>query len=104
MNQGELPVSTASSLLIAGVEELDRNFYLAEILTEFAKLMERWETHEDLGSMYEENCSTIGAEVEIHGTSGAVDRGRVEKIGTQGELILDGNRHIYSGDVIHLYT
>jgi BirA family biotin operon repressor/biotin-[acetyl-CoA-carboxylase] ligase len=104
MNQDELPVPTASSLFLVDVVEQDRNFYLAEILTEFAELMERWEAHEDLRSLYEENCATIGADVEIHGTSGAVERGRVEKIGNLGELILEGNRHIYSGDVIHLYT
>ena len=104
MNFNEIPVPTATSLAMNEIPELDRNFYLAEVLKEFAKLLSAWEKFEDLSERYAERSSTIGLTVEVHGLDGKIESGKATGIGPGGELILEGDRHIYSGDVIHLYT
>jgi BirA family biotin operon repressor/biotin-[acetyl-CoA-carboxylase] ligase len=110
MGTDELPVATASSLMLAGVTQLDRNIYLANILKEFATLLKQWEstknteTSEEIRLIYEKNSSTIGKRVEVHGLDGAAESGLAIGIGAQGELVLDNGSHIYSGDVVHLFT
>jgi BirA family biotin operon repressor/biotin-[acetyl-CoA-carboxylase] ligase len=104
MSETQLPVLTATSLALLGIEELDRNIYLANILQEFAHLLARWESGDDLTSEYLDLSSTIGKKVEIHHTDGEIESGQAVGIGLHGELILDDGRYIYSGDVIHLYT
>lgn len=104
MNQEQLPVPTATSLSLTGINELDRNHYLASILKEFATLLSKWENGEDLTDDYIATSSTIGKKVEIHQNGLEVVSGSATGIGSHGELVLDGDRSIYSGDVIHLYT
>ena len=104
MRKEQLPVSTATSMVLAGLTALDRNELLAHLLKEFAQLQSRWEGGEDLTAEYIEASSTIGKRVEIHHAEGEIHSGIATGIGSHGELILDGGQHIYSGDVIHLYT
>ena len=104
MDKADLPVPTATSLSLLGLSHVDRNELLAQFLTTFAGLLKRWEKGEDLSALYLEGCATIDRDVEIHGAGGEIERGTARGIGPFGELILEGDRHIYSGDVIHLYT
>ena len=104
MSEGELPVPTATSLRLVGGNQLDRNNLLANILIEFADLFKRWESGEDLSDEYERSSSTIGRSVQVNSLSNENKTGLATGIGPKGELVLDGDQYIYSGDVIHLYT
>lgn len=104
MSKDQLPVATATSLALLGINELDRNKYLADILQEFDLLLTRWENGEDLTREYVDLSSTMGKKVEIHQADGIIESGQAAGIGPSGELILEDGRCIYSGDVIHLYT
>jgi len=104
MQKEQLPVPTATSMALVGLDDLDRNKLLAGILKEFAQLLSRWESGEDLTAEYIGASSTIGRKVEIHQSGGEIQSGVATGVGSHGELILDESRPIYSGDVIHLYT
>ena len=104
MDLDQLPVPTASSLKLVGINQLDRNIYLADILKEFANLLERWEGFEDFSSLYARNSSTIGKRVEVHGTDAKIQSGLAQGIGSHGELVLDDGSQIFSGDVVHLFS
>ncbi len=104
MSSDELPVPTASSLFLNELTELDRNYYLAHILKEFSALLSDWEQSSNFGELYTRSSSTVGSAVEVHGIEGQIEKGKVTGIGLSGELLLEGDRHIYSGDVFHLYT
>ena len=104
MLREELPVITATSLALNEIQELDRNLYLSQILKEFSQLLGEWEEFHDFSSSYSETSATIGANVQVHGIGDLVESGKAIGVGVSGELLLEGDRHIYSGDVIHLYT
>ncbi|MEN9324616.1 MAG: hypothetical protein RL414_370 [Actinomycetota bacterium] len=104
MQKEELPVDTATSLAIEGLTQLDRNQLLADVLNEFARLVAQWESGFDLAPSYCETSSTIGRKVKVDGVDGASRSGRATGVGLNGELLLEGDQAIYSGDVIHLYT
>ena len=104
MQSDQLPVDTATSMLIEGLTKLDRNDLLSNLLQEFATLLARWETGEDLTALYEESSSTIGSNVEVQNIDGSKTHGRATGVGECGELLLEGDQAIYSGDVVHLYT
>jgi BirA family biotin operon repressor/biotin-[acetyl-CoA-carboxylase] ligase len=104
MNTQELPVPSASSLKLLGIEQLDRNIYLADILKEFANILQRWEKFEDFSEIYAKNSSTIGKKVEVHGSDSKIQSGLAAGIGSHGELVLADGSHIYSGDVLHLFS
>jgi BirA family transcriptional regulator, biotin operon repressor / biotin---[acetyl-CoA-carboxylase] ligase len=103
MNAHELPVPTATSLKLLGIEQLDRNIYLALILKEFANIFQRWEEFEDFSVLYAKNSSTIGNRVEVHGSDAKIQSGLAKGVGSHGELVLDDGSQIYSGDVVHLF-
>ena len=104
MNLNQLPVDTATSMLIEGLSNLDRNDLLSDLLQEFAALFARWEGGEDLTTLYAQSSSTIERNIEVQNIDGSKTLGRASGIGQNGELLLEGDQAIYSGDVIHLYT
>ncbi len=104
MTESELPVPTATSLALVNIAQRDRNYYLSRFLVQFASLLAEWEEGADLVNDYSAHSSTLGKKVEVRGVGEVVESGIAESIGLFGELVLDGARHIYSGDVIHLYT
>ena len=104
MSEHELPVPTATSLSLLGINNLDRNYYLANILKEFSHIFSQWENNVDFSAVYIDHSYTLGKQVKIQGTQEKAQEGIATEIGAKGELILEDGRQIYSGDVVHLFT
>ncbi len=99
-----LPVETATSLLLLGISHLNRNEILVRVLNEFHSLFTSWERGGSLAKSYLDISATIGKKVEVSMPGGEVKRGVAIEVGHNGELVLDSGESIFSGDVIHLYT
>jgi BirA family biotin operon repressor/biotin-[acetyl-CoA-carboxylase] ligase len=102
MEESELPVAHATSLLLQNFGELNRNVILAAFLNEFANLLERWEAGEDLRHLYLERCSSIGAKIQAELPGGVIKSGVAVGISPNGELILEDGSRITVGDIVHL--
>jgi BirA family biotin operon repressor/biotin-[acetyl-CoA-carboxylase] ligase len=102
MDQSELPVDHATSLMIEDCAILDRNLLLASILNNFEELLERWEDGEDLRHLYRERSATLSQKIQIELPGGEKRSGFVEDISPAGELILEGGQRITVGDIVHL--
>ena len=98
----ELPVPTATSVFIETGMELDRNIVLAEVLTQFADLFARWESHEDLTPRYRALSSTIGKDVQITLPDFHLISGRAKGVDSEGQLFLENGYLVNVGDVLHL--
>ena len=102
MTSEQLPVPTATSLLIAEGASPNRNELLTEFLTGFAGLYARWENGEDLLQEYTSTSSTISRLVEAHQPDGSQIQGTAIRIDSRGALHLDSGAVIDIGDVVHL--
>jgi len=102
MDQSELPVDHATSLMIEDCAILDRNLLLASILNNFEELLGRWEDGEDLRHLYRERSATLSQKVQVELPGGEKRSGFVEDISPAGELILEGGQRITVGDIVHL--
>ena len=102
MDQSELPVDHATSLMIEDCAILDRNLLLASILNNFEELLERWEDGEDLRHLYRERSATLSQKVQVELPGGEKRSGFAEDISPAGELILEGGQRITVGDIVHL--
>jgi BirA family transcriptional regulator, biotin operon repressor / biotin---[acetyl-CoA-carboxylase] ligase len=102
MDQSELPVDHATSLMIEDFAILDRNLLLASILNNFADLLGRWEDGEDLRHLYRERSATLSQKVQVELPGGEKRSGFAEDISPAGELILEGGQRITVGDIVHL--
>lgn len=102
----ELPVPTATSLALAGADA-DRTDVLIAVLTAFDARYSQWtDVRGDaeacgLAAAYRAACATLGREVAVTGTDGAVVRGIAEDIDSSGRLRV-GHQIIGAGDVEHL--
>ncbi|HVS67283.1 MAG TPA: biotin--[acetyl-CoA-carboxylase] ligase [Mycobacteriales bacterium] len=86
----ELPVETATSLLLAG-GSTDREPLLKEVLRSLARRYTEWRWSGDPGSVlpaYRERCETIGAEVELELPGGDVVRGIATDVDDSGRLVV----------------
>jgi BirA family biotin operon repressor/biotin-[acetyl-CoA-carboxylase] ligase len=85
----ELPVETATSLLLEGHRELDRAELLVEFLSRFDGLYTAWQAHggdaraSGLAEGYRAACATLGTEV-------SVELGSRTLLGTAVDVDLDG--------------
>jgi BirA family biotin operon repressor/biotin-[acetyl-CoA-carboxylase] ligase len=102
MDQSELPVDHATSLMIEDCAILDRNLLLASILNNFEELLEHWEDGEDLRHLYRERSATLSQKVQVELPGGEKRNGFAEDISPAGELILEGGQRITVGDIVHL--
>lgn len=102
MDQSELPVEDATSLMIEEFAVLDRNLILASILNTFEELMGRWEDGEDLRHLYRERSATLSRKIQVELPGGEKRNGFAEDISPEGELILEGGQRITVGDIVHL--
>ena len=103
MTAEELPVLTATSLAIEGVQGIDRNQLLCEVLAQFEKLFMAWDSGDDsIIELYKSLSSTLGTKVQIHYPNELIEKGIAVDISAGGELILDTGRHVQAGDVVHL--
>ena len=98
----ELPVENATSLAIAGVTKLDRNFLLPLLLNAFEMDFTQWDQGESFLDKYSQLSATQGREVTIAGPSESTIRSRAHSFDEQGRLHLEDGRIVTVGDVIHL--
>ncbi|HVV77915.1 MAG TPA: biotin--[acetyl-CoA-carboxylase] ligase [Mycobacteriales bacterium] len=104
----ELPVETATSLLLAG-GVTDREPLLKEVLRALARRYAEWRWSGDPASVlpaYRERCETIGADVELELPGGEVVRGIAMDVDDTGRLLVRDEKTGESqawlvGDVTH---
>lgn len=111
-SRAELPVPTATSLLLAGARTLDRDTVLRATLRGLADSYRLWVVAGGdavacgLAARVRETCSTIGREVRVQLPGGADDLvGTAEGVDDEGRLLVDaGGRHaaVAAGDVVHV--
>jgi BirA family biotin operon repressor/biotin-[acetyl-CoA-carboxylase] ligase len=108
----ELPVDTATSLLLAGSATTDRDTVLRAYLRALAQRYRAWRRAagdpraSGLGAAYREACVTIGLDVAVALPVGEPVTGRAEGVDDGGRLLVataDGDLHaLAAGDVIHV--
>jgi BirA family biotin operon repressor/biotin-[acetyl-CoA-carboxylase] ligase len=98
----ELPVDTATSLALAGVTKLDRNFLLPLLLNSFERHFTEWDKGGSFLERYSQLSATQGREVTIVGLSETRNQSRVITFDEQGRLHLEDGQIVTVGDVIHL--
>jgi BirA family biotin operon repressor/biotin-[acetyl-CoA-carboxylase] ligase len=102
----ELPVPTATSLLIEGAPA-DRDPVLRAILRELAARHEEFRTGREaaLHAAYREMCGTLGRKVRVELPSGSILAGEATGIEEAGRLVVraaDGEHCLNAGDVVHV--
>lgn len=104
MYSDELPVPTATSLLIEKFLVLDRNEIILEFLKNFNKDLEHWnkEGSSAFITSYENVCSSLRREIEVILPNNKSQRAIAIGISPSGELILNDGAHVNSADIIHL--
>lgn len=108
MDVSELPVPTATSLLLAGLAT-DKDEVIAAVLRRLGGLYASWNAGGELAEEYARGCATIGREVRVHldrqAPHAAHVDGRATGIGANGELLVDVGGRVEpfsAGDVVHL--
>jgi BirA family biotin operon repressor/biotin-[acetyl-CoA-carboxylase] ligase len=105
----ELPVGTATSLLLAGAPQVRREDLAVAVLRHLATL------HADLvgggaartaaRAAYRDACSTLGRTVDLQSATGSVARVQARSIDEEGRLVVMGDGGEYAvaaGDVAHV--
>jgi len=102
MGAEELPVPTATSLALAGSNNLDRNLLLSTFLNRLESIFKEWDSGSDFLENYRQISSTLGRQVrvEVLGRDSIV--GKAVAITAQGALILSDGAEVNVGDVVHL--
>ena len=98
----ELPVENATSLSLAGVSKLDRNFLLPLLLNSFEKDFTQWDQGESFLDLYSALSATQDREITITGPSEITIQSRAVSFDEQGRLHLADGQIVTVGDVIHL--
>lgn len=104
LDASELPVPTATSLLLLGCET-DKTEVTAKILRLLDAWLGRLESGADLGSHYVRDCATIGRDVRVEGLGADPILGTafgVDDAGRLGVRTAAGPRWFAAGDVHHL--
>jgi BirA family biotin operon repressor/biotin-[acetyl-CoA-carboxylase] ligase len=106
----DLPVPTATSLLLEGASTTDRTVVLREVLRSIEALFLQWQA--DLGDptrglvdSYVRRCCTLGREVRVDLPAGEQVTGVATGIDTDGRLEVrtpHGARILGAGDVVHV--
>lgn len=105
LQEGELPVPTATSLAIAGIA-VSRADLLGAVLAEFSRLLD--EARADVPAFletYRERCSTLGRPVMVLMPDGSRLEGEAVSVDDQGCLLVDdgtGPQRVAAGDVVHV--
>jgi len=104
MHQEELPVASATSLLLENFSELDRSEILKRILQNFEKNFQIWQKQGSAPfiSSYQEMCSSLNRDIQIISPTGESTAAIATGISALGELILSNGVLVNSGDVLHL--
>jgi BirA family transcriptional regulator, biotin operon repressor / biotin---[acetyl-CoA-carboxylase] ligase len=104
--RAELPVDTATSLSLVGVEA-DRTDLLGEILRVLAEQYDEWQgtTGASLAASYQRVCTTIGREVSVELPSGGAVTGLATGLDDSGRLLVESDGEtvpVGAGDVVHV--
>ncbi len=112
MTEAELPVPSATSLLLATGIVHDRTELLIRLTQELMRAYADWvpdpsrpPTSGALRTAYTSACSTLGREVRAELPTGEFVMGRANTIDSTGRLVLAttaGERAIGAGDVVHI--
>jgi BirA family biotin operon repressor/biotin-[acetyl-CoA-carboxylase] ligase len=104
MRSDELPVPTATSLILEGFAELDRNVIVTKILQVFRKNFLHWSEFgsEPFIARYEDVCSSLNRQIQIIAPTGESRNAIAIGISSLGELILNDKSLVNSADVLHL--
>jgi BirA family biotin operon repressor/biotin-[acetyl-CoA-carboxylase] ligase len=103
MERDQLPVDSATSLLIEGAADVSRNTLLCTILREFEESFVQWDQGlDEVQAQYMQISATIGRQVRVEYPGGAFQQGMAIGISDTGALILEDGTHVQSADVIHL--
>jgi len=108
LTAAELPVPTATSLMLQGAGQLDRTVLLTGFLTEFDAVLARWQGDAESSGLaveYRDGCRTIGQQVSVQLPDRLVT-GRALDVDLAGRLLLqpdngDPVMPIAAGDVTH---
>ncbi len=105
--EAELPVDTATSVLLATGSAPDRTELLTRVLGRLVDEYDAWQAAEGpertvtLRAAYTEACVTIGREVRVELPGGEVRTGTARSIDAGGRLVVD-DFAVGAGDVVHV--
>jgi BirA family transcriptional regulator, biotin operon repressor / biotin---[acetyl-CoA-carboxylase] ligase len=104
--RAELPVDTATSLAIEGVD-VDRTDLLSGVLEALAGKYDEWQGSEggSLAADYQRVCTTIGRDVRVDLPGGGSLTGLASGIDDDGRLLVEVDGAIVpvgAGDVVHV--
>ena len=103
MRVTELPVPTATSLLIEDAHDLTRNQLLSEFLKIFEENFIAWDQGSDeIEAIYADLSATIGRGVRVEYPDGHNEIGTAVSISPSGELVLANGVRVQAADIIHL--
>jgi BirA family biotin operon repressor/biotin-[acetyl-CoA-carboxylase] ligase len=113
LTEAELPVPTATSLLLESAACLDRERLLAAVLTELASRYRAWAAGPDpaapdaraLREEYLRWCVTVGRKVRVELPGGALLTGTAADVDETGRLAVragSGTTLVGAGDVVHV--
>ena len=110
LTEDELPVPTATSLVLAGARTTDADAVLAAYLTELSALLGPLLSLRDAeaagtAAAVRERCGTLGLRVRVELPDGSVREGTARELDSDGRLVVelaDGPRAFSAGDVTHL--
>ena len=106
LREDELPVDTATSLLLEGATETDRTIVLRALLRNLEALYRAWKEADGnpaagIRDSYERRCVTIGTRVRVALPNNEFLEGQATAIDEMGRLVVDG-RAISAGDITHV--
>lgn len=101
LRDDELPVRTATSLLLVEAGTTDRHDVIQRFLRKFGMLYQAWEDDSSIVASYRLWCTTIGQRVKVELPGGETVTGMAEDVDDSGRLIVDGQA-VATGEVIHV--
>ena len=102
----ELPVDTATSLLLQDATETDRTVVLRLLLRNLEALYRAWrgaggDPGAGVRESYVRRCVTLGSDVSVAMPDGSTLEGRAEDVDDLGRLVVDGTP-VSAGDITHV--
>lgn len=104
LSQAQLPVSTATSLALAGAD-VEPGAVAASVLSALDQWYQRWVRGDDLRGPYAQRCTSVGREVRVQLSATDSVTGPATGIDSDGCLLVGvggRERAFAAGDVVHL--
>lgn len=110
LTEAELPVPTATSLLLESGVEPDRGELLVEILEALVEAYDTWQAGgtaagDRLAASYAAACVTVGRDVRVELPGGGTLVGQATGVDRDGRLVVtgpEGRTAVGAGDVVHV--